>query len=274
MEKFDNLINKLQLGDIPKEEFYGCLHRIRKNFDLDLDLETLQFYGLPVDEDENSVYLKTRRNPYRDETYCIVDIETNGNNPVKNQIIELGAIKYRNGEIVDRFESYVYADYIPQAIVRLTNIEQSDLADAPSLKKVLYDFKLFLGDSVFVAHNVKFDYHFISTSMKTVGLEELLNRKLCTVDLARKTIKAEKHGLAHLREVLEIECGEHHRAYADAISAAKVLDACFENLPEEVVTTEDLIAYSKHAPRVGTKRKRKRGAETQEKRKKEEKKQA
>ncbi len=257
MEKFDNLVNKLQLGAVPKDEFYGCINRLKKNFDLDLDIETLNFYGLPVCEDEQQVYLRTQQNSYRDETYCIVDIETNGNSPVKNQIIELGAIKYKNGEIIDRFESYVYADYIPQAIVRLTNIEQSDLADAPSLKKVLHDFKLFLGDDVFVAHNVKFDFHFISTSMKTVGLEELLNRKLCTVDLARKTIQTEKHGLAHLRDHLDIDVGEHHRAYADAISAAKVLDECFKNIPPEVVTTEDLIKFSKHAPKVTTKKRRK-----------------
>ena len=257
MEKFNNLIEKLQCGVVPKEEFYSCINRLKKNFDLELDLETLNFYGLPVVEDSESVYLRTQRNHYRDETYCIVDIETNGNSPVKNQIIEIGAIKYRNGEIIDRFESYVYADYIPQAIVRLTNIEQSDLADAPSLKKVLYDFKLFLQDDVFVAHNVKFDFNFISTSLKTVGLEELLNRKLCTVDLARKTIDTEKHGLAHLREHLDIQIGEHHRAYADALSAAKVLDACFENIPEDVKTTEDLIEFSKKAPRVSTKKSKK-----------------
>ncbi len=261
MEKFDNLISRLQTGAVPKKEFYGCINRLRKSFDLDLDVETLNFYGLPLIESDEEVYLRTQHNFYKDETYCIVDIETNGNSPVKNQIIEIGAIKYKNGEIVDRFESYVYADYIPQAIVRLTNIEQSDLAGAPSLKKVLHDFKLFLGDDVFVAHNVKFDYGFISTSLKTVGLEELLNRKLCTVDLARKTIDTEKHGLAHLREFLDIQTGEHHRAYADALSAAKVLDACFQNIPEYVKTTEDLISFSKHAPRINAKKRKSKKSE-------------
>ena len=258
MEKFDNLITKLQGGPVPKDEFYGCINRLKKNFDLELGIDTLNFYGLPVVEDEEKVFLRTQCNSYKDEVYCIVDIETNGNSPVKNQIIEIGAIKYKNGEIVDRFESYVYADYIPPAIVRLTNIEQSDLADAPSLKKVLFDFKLFLGDDVFVAHNVKFDFGFISTSLKTVGLEELLNRKLCTVDLARKTIESEKHGLAHLRHLLDIDTGEHHRAYADALSAAKVLDECFKNIPEEIITTEDLIKFSKNAPKVVTKRRKRK----------------
>ncbi len=263
MEKFDNLVSKLKQGGVPRDEFYGCINRLKKNFDVDLDIETLNFYGLPVAEDEKEVYLKTQKNCYKDEVYCIVDIETNGNSPVKNQIIEIGAIKYKNGDILDRFESYVYADYIPQAIVRLTNIEQSDLADAPSLKKVLYDFKLFLNDCVFVAHNAKFDFSFISTSLKTVGLDELLNRKLCTVDLARKTINAQKHGLAHLRDFLDIQTGEHHRAYADALSAARVLDECFKNIPEEVYTTEELINFSKRAQRVSTKKKKQIKKETE-----------
>ena len=246
MEKFDSLISKLEKNDIPKEEFERCKERLSKNYGYDLDIETLNFLGLPVEEDGDKIFLKTKKNLYKDEVYCIVDIETNGNSPVKDQIIEIGAIKIKNGEVIDKFESYIFAEYIPNAITRLTNIRVNDLKDAPSLKKVLQDFKLFLGESVFVAHNAKFDYNFISDSMKVVGLEKLLNRRICTVDLSKKTIDAPRHGLAFLREFLNIEDGEHHRAYADAISAGKVLIECFKNLPEEVKTTEDLIEFSKH----------------------------
>jgi len=244
MEKFDNLIKKLEKQELKKEEFQECLTRLNKNFDLDIDIETLNFLGLPICEDKDKIYLKTKQNNFKDETYCIVDIETNGNSPIKNQIIEIGAVKIKNGEIIDRFESYIYADYVPNAITRLTHITTQDLKDAPSLKQVLHDFKLFLGDSVFVAHNVNFDYNFISNSMKLVGQEELLNRKFCTVDLSRKTIDAPRHGLAFLREFLNIDIGEHHRAYADAVSAGKVLMECFKNIPENIKTTEDLIKFS------------------------------
>lgn len=245
---FDSLINKLERGPVTKEEFTQCVNRLKKSHEIDIDIDLLNFYGLPVVEAQNKIALRTHVNGFKDETYCIVDIETNGNSPIKNQIIEIGAVKYKNGEIIDRFESYVYADFIPESIVRLTNIEQSDLKDAPSLKKVLYDFKLFLGDAVFVAHNVKFDYSFISQSLKTVGVDELLNRKLCTVDLSRKTIEAERHGLAYLREHLAIDIVEHHRAYADALSAMKVLEACFKNIPENIKSTEELIRFSMHTP--------------------------
>ncbi len=244
MEIFQSLVSKLEKGSLPKDEFTLCIKRAKKNHELDIDLDLLNFYGLPIVEDENEVFLKTQKNSFKDETYCVVDIETNGSSPVKNQIIEIGALKYKNGEVVDKFESYVYADFIPESIVRLTNIEQSDLKDAPSLKKVLHDFKLFLGNSVFVAHNVKFDYGFISKSLKTVGVDELLNRRLCTVDLSRKTIEAQRHGLGYLREHLGLDTGNHHRAYSDALSAAKVLDECFKNIPQHVKSTEELIKFS------------------------------
>ncbi len=249
MDKFDAIIAKLEKRELSKDEFTSCLNRLDKCHDVEVDADLLRFYGLPIAEDEESVYLETLKQSFKDETYCVVDIETNGNSPIKNQIIEIGAVKYKHGEVLDRFESYVYADYIPPAIEKLTNISPADLKHAPSLKKVLYDFRLFLGTSVFVAHNVKFDYNFISTSLKTVGIDELLNRRICTVDLSRKTIKSERHGLAYLREFLNIDTGEHHRAYSDALSAAKVLESCFKNIPEEVETTEDLIKFAMFTPK-------------------------
>jgi DNA polymerase-3 subunit epsilon len=244
MQILDNLVSKLEQYELSLEEFNNILNRISKEYNIVLDIDTLNFLGLPVTIKDGSVYLKTSQNSFKDEVYCIVDIETNGNSPIKNQIIELGAIKMKNGEIVDSFESYVFADFIPPSISKLTNITKDDLKDAPSLKDVLYRFKLFLGDTVFVAHNVQFDYSFISTSLKVVGMDALLNRKLCSVDLAKKTIDSPRHGLAYLREHLSIEDGEHHRAYADALSAAKVLQECFKNLPENIKSTEELISFS------------------------------
>jgi len=246
VEVFNSLVSRLERGSLLKEEFCQCVKRARKSHELDIDIDLLNFYGLPVEEDDKEVFLKTQKNSFKEEVYCVVDIETNGNSPVKNQIIEIGAIKYKNGEIIDKFESYVYADFIPESIVRVTKIEQIDLLGAPSLKKVLHDFKLFLGNSVFVAHNVKFDYGFISESLKIVGIDELLNRRLCTVELSRKTIAAERHGLGYLREHLDIDTGDHHRAYSDALSAAKVLEVCFKNIPENVKSTEELIKFSRH----------------------------
>ncbi len=245
MVKFDSLVSKLESGPIPKDEYNSCLNRLKLHFNIDASDELLREYGLPVVECEDGVCLETYNNSLNDELFCIVDIETNGNSPIKNQIIEIGAVKVQNGEVIDRFESYVYADFIPDSISRLTNISVEDLQDAPSLKDVLVDFKKFLADSVFVAHNVSFDYNFISKSLESIGESELLNRRLCTVELAKRTIDAPKHGLGFLKEFLEIDEGEHHRAYADALTASKVFYECVKNIPEDVVSTEDLIKYTK-----------------------------
>jgi len=259
--KFDSLISKLERGSLSKNEFEVCLYRMKTHFDSDVDSETLKCYGLPLAESEEEVFLSTTKTAFKDEVFCIVDIETNGNSPIKNQIIEIGAVKYKNGEILERFESYVYADFIPESIIRLTKIHVEDLEGAPSLKSVLHEFKAFLGSSVFVAHNVNFDFSFISKSLETIGDTQLLNRKLCTVDLSRKTIDAPRHGLGYLKDFLEIDEGEHHRAFSDAVSAARVLDVCMENLPSEVETTEDLIRFSRKAPAKNKKPATKKGSE-------------
>jgi len=110
---------------------------------------------------------------------------------------------------------------------------------------MLPEFKAFLGDDLFVAHNVSFDYNFISHSFERFGLGVLGNRKLCTIELAKRTIEAERYGLGHLNIVLDINTLVHHRAYADAATAAKVLEIGLKNIPDEVITTESLIDFTK-----------------------------
>ena len=221
-----------------------AMHMQMSNFADEIEIELLKAYGLPLCEEQGRVFLKTLMSSYLEQTYCIVDIETNGNDPYINQIIEIGAIKYKNGKIVDRFESFVYADFVPDYITKRTNITVDDLKKAPSLKQVLHDFRLFLGDLVFVAHNVGFDYNFISNSLKKAGFGELLNRKLCTIELAKKTIVAQKYGLGFLKEHLNIDIDTHHRAYADALSALMVFKEALKNIPPYIKTTEDLIRFS------------------------------
>ena len=247
MKKYELLIRKLSKGKISRYEFDYMIADINNDslFEQDESLEFLQLFGLPIVEENNEIYLKTLSTPYKDQVFCFVDIETNGNSPITNQIIEIGAIKYQNGKVIDRFGSLIYSDFVPNYITRITNIRTEDLRNAASLKKVLYDFKLFLGDSIFVAHNVNFDFNFISNSLNRLGYGKLLNRKLCTIDLAKKTIEAEKYGLAYLIEHLNIDTPTHHRAQADAFSSLKVFEEAIKNLPQDIYSTEDLLYFAK-----------------------------
>ncbi len=223
----------------------------------DLAIDFIEHNGVSTLVKEGRIYTKSRFEHYKNDTYCIVDIETNGNTPQTAQVIEIGAIKYKNGKIVDRFESFVFCDFIPEYIEKITHISKNDLKNAPKLKSVLLEFKLFLSDSIFVAHNVRFDYNFISQSFKKINIPEMLNRKLCTIDLAKKTIESEKYGLSFLKEKLSIDIENHHRAYADAMSALEVFKISLQNIPDEVETTEDLILFSNPSRKKKSKKRKK-----------------
>ncbi len=217
----------------------------------ELEFELLLSNGFPIEIYNDNVVLKTSKTSIKDQTFCIVDIETNGGHVNKgHQIIELGAVKYKDGVIIDKYESLVYAKSIPEYIQEVTSITPKMLEDAPIINTVLEEFKLFLEDDVFVAHDIKFDYNFISNSLQKYHLGKLENRKLCTIDLARRTIKAEKYGLKSLKETLNIQIDNHHRAYSDALSTTYILEESFKYLEEKVKTVENLIDFSKNAKPV------------------------
>ena len=246
MNKLDRLAFKLSKKEYSKEGFLQLLRSLfGKDIDASLLYEMLIARGFPLFEKEGLIGLKTAKTPFLDQEFVLVDIETNGSKPESAQVIEIGAIKFKGMQILDRFESFIYASEVPEYISRLTGITQSDLLFAPSQKEVLLRFKEFLGDRVFVAHNVNFDYNFISAKLEQLGYEKLANRKLCSIDLARKTIESERYGLAYLNENLGINTIVSHRAYADALTAFKVMQMALQRIPKEIKSTEDLIAFSK-----------------------------
>ncbi|MBF3317635.1 3'-5' exoribonuclease, partial [Leptospira borgpetersenii serovar Hardjo-bovis] len=116
--------------------------------------------------------------------------------------------------------------------------------NAPSLAKVLNDFRLFLKDSIFVAHNVRFDYSFISKSLNECGFGILLNRRVCTIEFAQCCIESPRYKLDVLKEFLGIE-NTHHRALDDALAAAEIFKYCLGKLPYHIKTTEELINFIK-----------------------------
>lgn len=261
MRNLDKLIQKMLTSPQP---FSECKQRLKgieelKNYDFEAineSIENLKVLGLPLVELNNSLLaLETTFSPIEKQKFCVVDIETNGSKPDYAQIIEIGAAMIQNGKVIDKFETFVKADEVPDNIVYLTNITLNDLKSAPTLKTALEKFRLFLSDAVFVAHNVNFDYNFISYSMVRAGFGPLLNRKICSIDLAKKTIKAERYGLAYLIEELNIEVKQHHRAYSDAYAANVVFQKSLENIPESIISTEDLVNFAQPNPRKRKKKK-------------------
>jgi DNA polymerase III subunit epsilon len=246
---FVEIIRRLKKEPIEFLEFLSLLENYSERLyeSSDLEFELLLLNGFPLEIKDNFVYLNTTKEPISSQTFCFVDIETNGGNPQKgHQIIELGAVKYRDGKIVDKFDTLVFAKELPPYIQTVTNISLEMLKTAPRVEKVLKEFKEFLGNDVFVAHDIKFDYNFISQSFEKYSLGKLLNRKLCTIDLAKRTIASPKYGLSTLKELLDIKVANHHRAYFDALATKEIFEKCLENINQKTIkTSEDLIAFSK-----------------------------
>jgi len=237
---------RLSKNGIPKEEFESSLPS-----PAELSIEILSARGTNLVLTGNYYRFATAVTPVDDTLFCIVDIETNGSKPSHHQIIEIGAVKLLNGSIIDTYESLVYCTEIPAQIQEITGISLDQTLHARPLKQVMEEFRLFLGDAVFVGHAAKFDYGFVSAMMERIGLDSLLNRSLCTIDLAERTIDSERYGLAHLNEQLELyKEATHHRALSDAMTTAKLLKRTLALIPNTIHNGEELIAFSKEAKRL------------------------
>jgi len=248
LENFTNLLAKKSLNYYDFIQISSQIPEITELFN-PKDFAFWRTLGLDIMKlDNGKITLRTREIDISEQIFCITDIETTGS-VNSGQIIEIGALKVQNGEIIDKFESFCKAEEIPEQITELTGITLADVENAPSVASVMEKFRLFLGKSVFVAHNVKFDYNFISQTLQNLGYGPLLNRRICTIELARRTIPAEKYGLDTLKEMFGIE-NAHHRALNDAISANEIFKISLSRLPWHVQTTEDLITFSKTAPNL------------------------
>ena len=155
--------------------------------------------------------------------FVVFDIETTGFSPVNNKIIEIGAVKIRQGEITDRFSVFVNPGVpIPFEIEKLTSINDSMVMDAPPIEVILPQFLNFCQDAVLVAHNANFDMSFIMENAKRQGI----SRKFTFVDtlgIARVLLTHQaKHTLDAVAKTLSISLENHHRAVDDAECTAHI----------------------------------------------------
>jgi DNA polymerase-3 subunit epsilon len=224
-------------------------HIVAKHTTLLEDSDTifilLQASGYPIEQSNEGTYvLETAFTPYEEQKYCVIDIETNGSKPGTSQVIEIGAIMVQNGEIIDKYETFVECVFLPEYITKITGIELEDLINAPSRCEALTGLRHFMGNAIFVAHNANFDYNFLTASFERFGLGGIGNPKLCTIDLAKRTFESERYGLAYLIDFLDIETATHHRAFSDAVCANRVMEKSLETLPKYVKTADDLLRFS------------------------------
>ena len=199
--------------------------------------------GYLVDDLEEIV--NNPKNYTLDDEYVVFDIETTGFSPIKNNIIEIGAVKVKNGEIVDKFSAFVNPkEPIPFRITQLTGITDSMVADAPFISEVLPEFLEFSKDSVLVAHNANFDMSFIKAKAEMLCIEREFTY-FDTLAAARALLPhLAKHKLDNVCKELNISLENHHRAVDDAGATAYIFIEFINRLKQrEVNTLEEVNAF-------------------------------
>ncbi len=196
-------------------------------------------YGVEayIVDDLNQIASKEKGQTLED-AFVVFDIETTGFSPVKNKIIEIGAVKIEKGEITDHFSVFVNPKVpIPYEITKLTGIQDSMVLDAESIEEVLPKFLDFCQGAVLVAHNANFDMSFILENCKRQGFSTEYTY-VDTLGLARVLLPAQgKHTLDAVCKTLKISLENHHRAVDDAKATAEIFLRFIAMLKEQQITT-------------------------------------
>ena len=171
---------------------------------------------------------------FADEIVCF-DIETTGLKVEREAITEIGAVVLRNGEVAERFQTFVNPNRrLTPEIVGLTGITDAMLADAPQLKEALTSFLEFVGDRPLAAHNAEFDISFIRAGCRKVGLP-FDPTYVDSLILAQNLLpELHKYKLDIVAEHLDLPAFNHHRASDDAAMVAYMLIPFFEKMEREL----------------------------------------
>ncbi|HHW80065.1 MAG TPA: PolC-type DNA polymerase III [Acholeplasmataceae bacterium] len=210
--------------------------KIKPIFGVELDV---------VDPNEFVVISKHEsNNNLLDETYVVFDLETTGLSQTHDFIIEIGAVKVRRGEVIDRFHSLVNPEReITSFIVDLTGINNEDLIRAPKINEVMPKFIDFIKDTILVAHNASFDMGFIKNKIIELGINYENYPYVDTLSLAKYFYHGEikRFNLKSLSRFFKVELENHHRADEDAEATSKVWMKMIYDLIEKGIKTTNSL---------------------------------
>ena len=189
------------------------------------------------------------------KSYIAFDVETTGLNPQENEIIEIGALRVREGKVAGRFMEFIRPlSPISPSITALTGITNEMVAGARPRCSVVSDFLDFCGEDVLIGHNVSFDYSFMKCSaakdglpFEKLGIDTLRIAQAVLTDLPSKS-------LGSLCEHYNIKNQSAHRAYHDALATAKLYQTLahyFEDAQPKLFKPVQLI-YKVKAPQPAT----------------------
>jgi len=157
--------------------------------------------------------------------FSIIDIETTGGNARMDRITEIAIYIHDGEKVVDSYATLINPERsIPYFITSITGIDDDMVRDAPRFFEIARKIVELTENTIFIAHNVSFDYGFIREEFRRLGFD-FKRKKLCTVQLSRKLFPGMKsYSLGKICQTLSIEINGRHRAAGDALATVKLFD--------------------------------------------------
>ncbi len=194
-------------------------------------------YGteLTLIDDTVNIVLRPSSEKLLETTYVVFDLETTGFNAGgADSIIEIGAVKINNGEIIDRYDELINPGRsLPSKIIELTNITDDMLKDKDNEENAVKKFMKWVGNLPMVAHNAKFDVSFIVMAFSKYNMGEFTNTVIDTLELSRALDTGyARHSLSALVKRYNVPWDEtaHHRGDYDAEGTALVFHKMLKKL--------------------------------------------
>lgn len=193
-------------------------------------------------EVEYEKFVKSSNSKLLSDHYIVFDFETTGLDAEFEDIIEIGAIKFKYDHPIQAFKTYIKpTKKIRKKITDITGITNDDVANAPTIEEIMPHFINFIGNYTLVAHNAKFDMSFLLDKLYKLGYSKPKNKVVDTLTLSRKYIKdidckkLKSYSLESLKEELGLWEIESHAALEDCKACALVLLECKKEIEYESI---------------------------------------
>lgn len=207
--------------------YLNCIEDFEKNTDLIIDTyKSIDFLNINIDELKTEIYDLENITPSIQtdlviNNYTVIDLETTGLSTKTCEIIELAAVKVRNGKIIDTYSTLIKPNVeIPYIVTQKTNITNVMVENAPQIDDKFQEYLDFIGDDVILGHNIDtYDLPILRRYCEELRLYPLNNNSLDTLKFSHKCdIDVPDYKLTTLTEHFNIEHKNSHRALADCIA--------------------------------------------------------
>ena len=187
---------------------------------------------------------------WQDTIFTIFDLEWT-NLRHKNYIIEIGALKVKNGQVIDQFNKILFfKDKLDLTFKKITKITDEMVRYGENREKTISEFALFIENTVLVAHNIQSDLTVLEEEFKRFNLSINSIDKICTLKLAQKMILNPKYKLIELAYFFNLKPFIVHRAFADAKLLYQIFGILINNLPNRIKNIQHIQRYSKKSNKI------------------------